>query len=550
MTVASHDTTNLKHMAKKGIVTAALLVVAAGAGFAGYKYLYSGHNPGDLAGVIPADAYMAAYISNEPEAWAKLQKFGTPAAQRIITAQLKEAEQNFLAQSKMDFNNDIQPWLGNTMVAILPDASDRSAKPHILMAIGIKDKIKALDFANKLKAQSKEPTKKLEYKGIEITDNGQGSSEIFSAIVNDRLVVAPEQRTLELAIDTAKGQPSLASKAGNDWFKADTLQLKQPIMAFYLPDYLQGVQQLLKSGKQPVTLDPATLTQLKKIQSLGGGIAIDDAGIRMKLVAKTDGTTLSLPTTSAQAIGSFPADTFALIGGTGLSQIWAEANKVAQTQPGTQQILTQMRQGFTQSTQLDLDKDVVGWMGGEYIIGMMPVSTGITAGAGFGGALTIDSTDRAVTDNTMTKLVNLAKGYGLSVKQRQVGNTQISDLKAPAGQGTLLSYGWLSDKSLTVAIGDGLLDKIANHAGESIDRTPNFAATLGAMPSPKQSYTYIDVEKVYSLFNGKMSGAMGKAIPADVNAMITSVQGLGMSSTQPDKNTNQVEALLTLKPNQ
>ena len=89
----------------------------------------------------------------------------------------------------------------------------------------------------------------------------------------------------------------------------------------------------------------------------------------------------------------------------------------------------------------------------------------------------------------MTKLVNLAKGYGLSVKQRQVGNTQISDIKAPAGQGTLLSYGWLSDKSLTVAIGDGLLDKIANHAGESIDRTPNFAATMGAMPSPKQSYT-------------------------------------------------------------
>ncbi len=549
MTAASHDTTNLKHMAKKGIVTAALLVGAAGAGFAGYKYLYSGQsNPGDLAGVIPADAYMAAYISNEPEAWAKLQKFGTPAAQRVITAQIKEAEQKFLAQSKMDFNNDIQPWLGNTMVAILPDADDRSAKPQILMAIGIKDKIKALDFANKLKAQSKEPTKKLEYKGIEITDNGQGSSEIFSAIVNDRLVVAPEQRTLELAIDTAKGQPSLATKAGNDWFKADTLQLKQPIMAFYLPDYLQGVQQLIKSGKQPVTLDSATLTQLKKIQSLGGGIAIDDAGIRMKLIAKTDGTTLSLPTTSAKAIGSFPADTFALIGGTGLSQIWTEANKVAQTQPGTQQIFTQMRQGFTQSTQLDLDKDVFGWMGGEYTVGMMPVSTGITAMAGFGGALTIDSTDRAVTDNTMTKLVNLAKGYGLSAEQRQVGSTQISDIKAPAGQGTLLSYGWLSDKSLTVAMGDGLLDKIANHSGESIDRTPNFAATMGAMPSQKQSYTYIDIEKVYGLFNGKMSGSMG-TIPADVNAMITSVQGLGISSTQPDKNTNQVEALLTLKPN-
>jgi Protein of unknown function (DUF3352) len=536
-------------MAKKGVVIAALLVGAAGAGFAAYKYIYSGEsNPGDLAAVIPADAYMAAYISNEPEAWAKLKKFGTPAAQSIITQQLTQTQQKFLAETKLDFSQDIQPWLGNTMLAILPDTDGKSTKPHILIAIGIKDKLKALDFANKLKAQSKEPSKEVDYKGIKITDSGKGSGETFSAIVNDRLVVAPEQHSLELAIDTAQGQPSLASKAGNDWFKADNLQLKQPVAAFYIPDYLQAVQQLLKSGKQPVTLDPATLAQLKKIQSFGGGIAIDDAGIRMKLVAKTDGTTLNLPNTSAKSIGNFPADTLAIVGGTGLSQVWTEMNKVAQAQPATQQVLTQMRQSFTQSTQLDLDKDVFGWMGGEYTLGMMPVSKGITAQAGFGGALTIDSTDRAVTDNTMTKLTNLAKGYGLSVEQRQSGSTQIVDVKAPAGQGTIFSYGWLSDKSLLLAMGDGLMDKISTHSGESLDRTPNFTTALGDMSSQKQSYGYINIEQIFSLFNSKVGASMGKAIPADVNALITSVQGLGMSSTQPDKNTTQFEALLTLKP--
>jgi hypothetical protein len=536
-------------MAKKGIVMAALLVGAAGAGFAAYKYIYSGEsNAGDLAGVIPADAYMAAYISNEPEAWAKLQKFGTPEAQKIITTQLTDAQQKFVAETKMDFNKDLQPWLGNTMFAMLPGDGGKSDKPQLLIAIGIKDKLKALDFANKLKAQSKEPTKKIDYQGIEITDSGKGSNETFSAIVNDRLVVAPEKRTLELAIDTAKGKPSLASKAGNDWFKADTLQLKQPIAAFYVPDYLVLVQQLLKSGKKPVTLDPATLTQLKKIQSFGGGIAIDDAGIRMKLVAKTDGTTLNLPSTSAKAIGSFPADTFALVGGTGLSQIWTETNKIAAAQPATQQVLTQMRQGFTKSTQLDLDKDVFGWMGGEYALGMMPVSTGIAAQAGFGGALTIESTDRAVTDNTMAKLVGLAKGSGLSVEQRKVGSTDISDVKAPAGQGTIFSYGWLSDKSMVLAVGDGLVDKIATPAGESLDRTPNFTTALGSMSSQKQSYAYVDIEKVFGLFNRKMGAVAGKAIPADVNAIVTSIQGLGMSSAQPDKNTSNFEALLTLKP--
>jgi hypothetical protein len=533
-------------MAKKGIAMAALLVGAAGAGFAGYKYIYSGEsNAGDLATVIPANAYMVAYISNEPGAWTKLQKFGTPDAQRIITAQLKEAEQQFLTQSKMDFNKDIQPWLGNTMLAVLPDTDGKSTKPHVLMAIGIKDKIKALDFANKLKAQSKEPTKKIDYKGVEITDTGKGSGETFSAIVNDRLVVSPEQKTIEQAIDTAKGEPSLASKAGSDWFKGDTLGLKQPVMAFYLPNYVEGVQQLLKSGKQPITLDAATLTQLKKIQSMGGGIAIDDAGIRMKVVAKTDGTNLNLPNMSGKASESFPADTFALIGGTGLSQVWTEVNKISADKPETQQVLTQMRQSFTQSTKLDLDKDVFSWMGGDYTIGMMPVSTGITAQAGFGGALTIDSTDRTVTDNTMTKLVDLAKGSGLSVEKRKVGSTEISDLKAPTG--TIFSYGWVSDKSMVLAIGDGLVEKIATPSGESIARSTNFTTTMGAMPSQKQSYAYIDIEKVFGLLN-KFGAVSTRVIPADVNAIITSMQGLGMSSTQPDKNTSQFEALLTLKP--
>jgi Protein of unknown function (DUF3352) len=534
-------------MSKKGTFMAAALVVAAGAGFAGYKYIYSGQtNPGDLAEVIPANAFMAAYVSNEPETWAKLQKFGTPEAQKVVTAQLKDLEQKFVADTKMDFSKDVQPWLGNVMFAFLPNTDGKSTQPRILISIGIKDKLKALDFANKLRASSKEPVKTIDYKGVEITDSGKGNGETFTAVVNDRLVAAPEQRTVEMAIDTAKGEPSLASKAGNDWFKGDSLQLKRPVVAFYIPDYLQGVQQLIKSGSQPTTLDPATMTQLKKIQSFAGGIGVEDNGIRLKLVAKTDGTNLNLPSTSAKS-SSYPADTFALIGGTGLSQIWSEVNKVAAANPETQKTFAQMRQSFTQSTQLDLDKDIFSWMGGDYTIGTIPVSGGMMAQAGFGGAMTIDSTDRAVTDNTMTKLASLAKGSGATIEQRKVGNVQISDLKAPGGMGTVMSYGWLSDKSLIVAVGDGLVEKIATPSGETLTGAANFKTTMDAMPDRQQSYAYIDVEKVFGLVNSKLGAMVSQNIPPDVNAIVTSIRGLGMSSTQPDKNTSQFDALLTLK---
>jgi hypothetical protein len=533
-------------MAKKGIITAALLVTAAGAGFAGYRYLHGESQPVDLASVIPADAYFAAYISNEPAAWTKLQKFGTPAAQKVISQQLTELQQKFLADTKMDYAKDLQPWMGNVMVAALPDANGKTTEPQVLVAIGVKDKLKALDFANKVKAQSKEPSKEIDYKGVKITDTGKGKNETFSALVNDELVISPQQHSLELAIDTAKGSPSLASKASNDWFKGDTLQLKQPIMAFYVPDFTQFVQQSLKYGKTPMPIDSATLVEMKKIQSIGCGIAIDDAGIRLKSVTKTDGTTLTLPTFAAKSISNFPDDTFAIAGGTGIAQIWTEINRLYSTNPSTKASMAQLRQEFTKSTQLDLDKDVFGWMGGEYSLGLIPVTGGITAAAGFGGALSIESTDKATTDNTMTKLTNMAKGYGLQAEQRQLEGKTVTDIKIP-GQGAILSYGWLNDKSMLLAIGDGSIDKIAKPAGETLDRSANYATILSTMPQDKQSYFYLDVEKVSALFGSKLAAVSGKPMPADVDAVVSSIRGIGMTSVQTDKATNKFEALLALK---
>jgi hypothetical protein len=256
-----------------------------------------------------------------------------------------------------------------------------------------------------------------------------------------------------------------------------------------------------------------------------------------------------LPNISAKTVTNFPADTFAFAGGTGLSQIWMETNKVLGAKPETQQLMTQMRQSFTKSTQLDLDKDIFGWMGGEYSLGMIPVTKGITAQAGFGGALAIDSTDKATTDNTMTKLTNIAKGYGLQTEQRQVDGKAVTDLKIP-GQGAIVSYGWLNDKSMLLAVGDGLIDKVVTAPSESLDRSANFSTVLSTMPQDKQGYLYLNVEKISALFGQKLVAASAKAMPADVDALISSVRGIGMTSVQVDKTTNKFEAILALKPAQ
>ena len=67
------------------------------------------------------------------------------------------------------------------------------------------------------------------------------------------------------------------------------------------------------------------------------------------------------------------------------------------------------------------------------------------------------------------------------------------------------------------------------------------------MPQEKQSYAYFDVEKMTALFE-KLGAISQKSVPADVNALLGSVRGVGMTSVQVDKTTNQFEALLALKP--
>jgi hypothetical protein len=141
--------------------------------------------------------------------------------------------------------------------------------------------------------------------------------------------------------------------------------------------------------------------------------------------------------------------------------------------------------------------------------------------------------------------MKLAKDAGLQTEQRQIDGKNITDLKGP--QGTYLSYGWLNDKSMYLSVGDGLLEKIAKPTGETLDRNANFTAALGTLPQDRQSYAYLDIEKISGLFGAKVALLSGKPIPPDVDAFISSVRGIGITSIQVDKNTYRSESLLSLK---
>ncbi|ALF55116.1 metalloendopeptidase [Nostoc piscinale CENA21] len=555
----------------KFVVPAIGAVVAVVGGVAVYTYLFKGP-VGDISGavgsakLVPESALMTTYISTDDQVWAKLQQFGTPEAQKLLVKSLEDFNKNTFKGSDISYEKDIKPWIGGVMIAVLPPnktqpaqlqiPTNRTNQPlkvqqstNMLMVIGIKDKLTALNFASKLKNQKGVKSREIDYKGEKITETIENGRPTYSVVVNNsHLILAPEKQAVEKAIDTYKGQPSFASKEGANRLLSQNVNLQNTLVQVYVPDYSGMVQQLATASAQGKTLPPQTLSQLKQVKSMVAGVGVDDQGVRVKAIANLDPqlSKFQYQNTPAKILTQFPGDTFALISGNGISRGWQTFTEQSKDYPEVQQTLQQIRTQL-KSADIDLDKEIFGWMDGEFGIGAVPSNQGVLASVGFGGALVFDTSDRKTAEATFTKLDNLAKAQRINIANRNIGGKDVTEWQIPR-QGALLSHGWLDQDTVFLALGGPVADALAATKSPSLAQSDTFKNVTGSLQQPNGGYFYLDMDKTVTFVN-RFAG-QGRPIPPDVNAILSSIRGFAATATSPDKSTSQLEVLLALKPSQ
>ncbi|MCY7390035.1 MAG: DUF3352 domain-containing protein [Leptolyngbyaceae cyanobacterium CAN_BIN12] len=527
------------------------IVIAAG-GTAAYMHFKNTSkdlmNPLAIAQVIPDDAYMATFISADEQAWAKLKQFGTPDAQAVITKNWNTLQQQLLSQRNIDIEKDLKPWVGNTMVALLPnsgiDQKPGVLKPNVLVVISIKDKISAMNFAMKLANQGGSKAKESDYQGSKIIANTENS--VFTAVVKDYLVIASDRKGLEEAINTTKGQPSFASKPGADKLLTKGVDVQNSIAQIYLVDYATAMQQLTNINyNQATSIPSATLEQLKRVKSMVAGIGTDEGGVRIKAVAAIypQAPKWDYKPAPGKVIAQLPADTLALISGANLSNYWNQATQQAKSYPDGEQAIAQARQAF-KSANFDLDKDIFGWMDGEFGIALIPSNQGILSQVGFGGVMVFNTSDRKSAENALSKLDNFAKGNAVLVQSRKVQGKEITEWNSPMG--AILGHGWLDNNSVFVAFGGPLAETMAAKPAQTLDLSDTFKGVTDNLPKQNLGYVYVDMDKTLTLLT-RVGAISQRALPADTIALLNSIRGIGITSTQADSNTGQVDMSLALK---
>jgi Protein of unknown function (DUF3352) len=558
---------------KSNILAPIIGAAAVAAGGAG-AYFYFKNNvqlgPAEVvsaAKIVPQKVIMAASISTDGAAWSQLEQFQTPETKKIFDATLKQFQAE-ATKNDLDFEKDIKPWAGNIMFAILPNTASKSSsnpqlhaapvsthnlaqnqpdaaksEPNLLLVVEVKDKDSANKFLEKARAKSGRKAQQKEYKGVQVTEEPSttGSPSLY-AFVDNFLIMSPQKASLEKAIDTYKGEASVASS-----LTAENLGLKNPIMQFYMPDFPEAVQQLTALNPGAAQIPQASLDQLKLIKSVTIGIGVDGDGIRLKGATKLDPNYLKVEfkPSPGKVISQFPSDTFALISGTNIKARWEQFTQDAEKIPELKTALTEARQQTKSSPlAIDLDKDIFGWMDGEFALGGITSKEGILAQVGAGPVLIFQTSNRPAAESLLKKLDDYVKGSGGTVEAKDVSGVSITQWGAPGTPGPLVGHGWYTQDAFFVAVGP--LVNIAAKPANSLESSQTFKTITGSLVNPNIGYFYVDMDKTWSLLLERVPDIKSQ-VPPEATAFLNSVRGIGGTAVMPDKATSKFELLLALK---
>jgi hypothetical protein len=551
-------------------IIGAAVVAAGGAG----AYFYFKNNvqlgPAEVvsaAKIVPQKVIMAASISTDGAAWSQLEQFQTPETKKIFDATLKQFQAE-ATKNDLDFEKDIKPWAGNIMFAILPNTASKSSsnprlraapvsthnlaqnqpdtaksEPNLLLVVEVKDKDSANKFLEKARAKSGRKAQQKEYKGVQVTEEPSttGSPSLY-AFVDNFLIMSPQKASLEKAIDTYKGEASVASS-----LTAENLGLKNPIMQFYMPDFPEAVQQLTALNPGAAQIPQASLDQLKLIKSVTIGIGVDGDGIRLKGATKLDPNYLKVEfkPSPGKVISQFPSDTFALISGANIKARWEQFTQDAEKIPELKTALTEARQQTKSSPlAIDLDKDIFGWMDGEFALGGITSKEGILAQVGAGPVLIFQTSNRPAAESLLKKLDDYVKGSGGTVEAKDVSGVSVTQWGAPGTPGPFVGHGWYTQDAFFVAVGP--LVNIAAKPANSLESSQTFKTITGSLVNPNIGYFYVDMDKTWSLLSERVPDIKSQ-VPPEATAFLNSVRGIGGTAVMPDKATSKFELLLALK---
>ena len=555
--------------------------------------LLTGSNPPEYsARYYPPSAVAYGWVTLAPgqgqlgdmrEIWRQFNEF--PAFRDLVD----EVQDDFRDDTRIDFEEDVMPWVGPEFSAGLLDVNLDSGDFVGAAMIGVRNRKAAAEFLEKwlehLEASEGARFDSGAYRNFDVWENEHGD-EVY-ALTDDWIVVATSAGVVELLLDRIAGESddSLATDAN---FRAARAALPERRFASSYLNYREATH--LWGQLAGEDFDLASLSPW--LDQAPSWLAMSAAWVERGVVTEVVSPTAPILGLQAGDLGNpaqlLPQDTLAFIAATFDPDLdnWRAALgelKVATWLPDPQaidelnsglELITPVNPpqlnsqstladaldlglGLVESlTGIELESDLFDYLGGELILALGnvnfvavesdPASNPVEA------ALMLSYREDGATGlaRTLRDVQGLLEGFvGLTATPTDVGAADVAywfPLEPLVGETGYTPGYVLHDGYLTLASTRETLSKIVkrqNGSGMPLSKDPEYRRAAAHLPVPQQLLAYVDV-------NGLIQQIGPEDADLDVDEYRILVDGIGVAtfgSSSGEAHSRSV-AVLTLFP--
>ncbi|MEH2319302.1 DUF3352 domain-containing protein [Nostoc sp.] len=508
--------------------------------------------------IIPGDALFAVSLTTDAQQWQQLRQFGTRETQAELDKNLVELRDRFLTNNGYDFQKDIAPWVGNdvTIAFLAPDTASKPApKPVTTTEDPANDQqsmvmvfpVKNPEIAKSILAQPKtlKQGKWIDrtYQGIAIKQNqGQAGENFCAALIDGRfLVITDNPKATERAIDAYKNKTSLAATGG---FAENFLKIAnyQPFAQFYV-NVPTAAKIAAASPNRP--LPAQVLAQLQNNQGLAGTMTLEPEGIRFKGVSWLNPNSqrvLAVENKAGEMQSRLPSETLMMLSGGNLQRLWGDYVLTSQGNPLSPIAPEQIRGGIKSLTNLDLDKDLLSWMKGEFSLSVIPTTPKQGSPNDFRAGLVfmVQASNRQSAETSLKQLDDVMRNqYQFQVQPAKVADQPVVNWVSPYGTLTA-THGWLDGDIAFLVVGAPITDKIVPKPNNTLASTIPFQQTVPTEPNPTNGQFFLDVERTVKNF------PLPTLIP-NQQTLLNATHSIGITSAVSDSRSNIYDIFIGLK---
>jgi hypothetical protein len=335
------------------------------------------------------------------------------------------------------------------------------------------------------------------YKGLEIREIQGSSAQNYSATVLDRrfFVVTDNPKATEKAIDTYQGSSaSLAQTAG---YSNALGQISTPQRFAQLYVNVPAAARIAAANPAR-SFSPQSLAQLQNNQGLAATANLEPEGIRMKSVSwlKPNSKRVHAVENKAGKMQTrLPAETLMMLSGGDLQRLWQDYSQEARSNPLAPIRPEELRAGVSSITGLDLERDLLSWMGGEFALSVIPAAkVGYPRDFALSLVLMVQTNNRSLAEQSLEQLDRVMRSkYQFQVKQATVKDRPVVNWIAPYGTVTA-THGWLDGDIAFLAIGAPIADRIIPTPATTLASTEQFQKTLPSQLNSTNGQFFLNVE--------------------------------------------------------